>query len=191
MIRVPGFTAGAGTNGAVTPGSCATRRFVFNVRGRGIASTTYFLDGRRVKRVGPNTSSGLPVNPSALSPGVHRLRAVTTFRGGRVRPKTLKLSFLNCGGTGISITSPANLNRCANLRVTSSRAGRVFVGLYSGRKSIRAFAQALVTFNRPGVKRFCLPVPPRARTFIPRTTRRFATLTKVGGRNFIVRVRSD
>lgn len=191
FVPVPGFTAGGNTNGAVTPGSCATKRFVFNVRGRGMASTTYFLDGKRVKKVGRNVSSGLPVDPSKLSPGAHRIRAVVTFVGGKVKPKTINFSFLNCGGQGISIISPANFGRCANLKVTSTRAGAVFVGLYSGQKSIRAFAQALVTFTRPGVKRFCLPIPPGARTFIPRTTRKFATLTKVGGANFISRVRTS
>jgi hypothetical protein len=65
------------------------------------------------------------------------------------------------------------------------------VGLRSGRKSIRAFAQALVTFRAPGTKRFCLPIPPRARTFIPFTTRSYATLTKIGGRNFISRIRTS
>lgn len=189
VIPVPGFTAAFNTGGVVTAGACAQKRFVFNVKGRGIASTTYFLDGKRIKRVGRNASSGLPVNPSALSPGALRIRAVVTFVGGKVKPKTLNLRFLNCGGQGISILTPANFNRCANLRVTSRRAGKVFVGLYSGKKTIRAFAQALVTFTRPGSKRFCLPVPPRATTFIPRTTRRFATLTKIGGRNFISRVR--
>ena len=188
FVSVPGFTAGFNTGGQVIAGACAQRRFTFNVRGRGLASTTYFLDGRRVKKVGRNVSSSITVDPSKLSPGAHRIRAVTTFLGGRVKPKTLNLSFLNCGGSGISILSPTNFGRCANLRVTSSRAGTVFVGLYSGRQSIRAFAQALVTFRAPGSKRCGLPIPNRARTFIPRTTRRFATLTKLTN-PFISRIR--
>jgi hypothetical protein len=92
----------------ITPGSakllgptgCTSKAFSARVRGAKIATVTFVLDGKVVKRLRKPTSKGvyaLRVDPSKMRVGVHRLVANITFQSGsRTKPKTMRLSFQRC-----------------------------------------------------------------------------------------------
>jgi uncharacterized repeat protein (TIGR01451 family) len=100
-IRVtPGTAKLAGATG------CQSRAFNARIRGSKIATVTFVLDGKVVKKV-KNTKNAsliaLRVNPSKLKLGVHRLVVNITFQAGSgTKPKTLRLSFQRCGKKLIS-----------------------------------------------------------------------------------------
>lgn len=78
-------------------------------------------------------------------------------------------------------TAPSRLSlrslrgsKCVRVAVTSARAARVLVTIFSGRSSVRLFGQRLVVFAAPGRTSTCIPVPRRAKTFSVRTPLRFA-----------------
>jgi uncharacterized repeat protein (TIGR01451 family) len=100
-IRItPGTAKLAGATG------CQSRAFNARIRGSKIATVTFVLDGKVVKKV-KNTKNAsliaLRVNPSKLKLGVHRLVVNITFQAGSgTKPKTLRLSFQRCGKKLIS-----------------------------------------------------------------------------------------
>ena len=73
------------------------------VRGNSISLIVFTLDGKVVKRLTkPNVGSSyvLPVNPTKLSRGVHRVVARTTFtRNSGTRARTLRVTFSRCART--------------------------------------------------------------------------------------------
>jgi len=79
---------------------CQGTPFRVTVRGRQIASVTFTLDGKRVRRLTkPNRGSlyVLAVNPRTLRLGVHRVLARTTFRSrSGTRARTLRVTFSKC-----------------------------------------------------------------------------------------------
>jgi uncharacterized repeat protein (TIGR01451 family) len=83
------------------PTGCAAKAFNARVRGTKIATVTFLLDGKVVKRFKKPLASGsyaLRVNPAKLRLGVHRLVANVTFQSGTgTKPKTIRLSFQRCG----------------------------------------------------------------------------------------------
>jgi uncharacterized repeat protein (TIGR01451 family) len=93
----------------ITPGTarllgatgCQSRAFNARIRGSKVATVTFVLDGKVVKKV-KNTKNAtvisFRVNPSKLRLGVHRLVVNITFQAGSgTKPKTLRLSFQRCG----------------------------------------------------------------------------------------------
>ena len=80
---------------------CASRAFTATVSGRQISSVTFYVDGRRVRRV--NARSGLTrftarINPAGRRIGVHRVTARVVFvRASGTRARTLVLAFQRCG----------------------------------------------------------------------------------------------
>lgn len=87
---------------------CAGTPFRVVVRGRQIQRVVFTLDNKVVRSLtGPNRGSlyVLPVNPSTLRLGVHRVLARTTFRSqSGTRPRTLRVTFSRCSRRA---TSPA------------------------------------------------------------------------------------
>jgi len=94
--------------GRITPGTaklagptgCVSRAFIARVRGTKIATVTFVLDGKVVKKVA-NTKNAtviaLRIDPAKYRIGVHRLVTNITFQSGsQTKPKTLRLSFQRC-----------------------------------------------------------------------------------------------
>jgi uncharacterized repeat protein (TIGR01451 family) len=92
----------------ITPGTarllgatgCQSRAFNARIRGSKIATVTFVLDGKVVKKV-KNTKNATQIafriSPSKLRIGVHRLVVNITFQSGSgTKPKTLRLSFQRC-----------------------------------------------------------------------------------------------
>jgi hypothetical protein len=92
----------------VTPGTarllgatgCTAKAFNARIRGSKIATVTFVLDGKVVKKV-RNTKNAttikLRVNPAKFKIGVHRLVVTVTFQSGSgTKPRTLRLSFQRC-----------------------------------------------------------------------------------------------
>jgi hypothetical protein len=82
------------------PTGCVAKAFNARVRGSKIATVTFILDGKVVKKV-KNTSNAamiqLRVNPAKMRIGVHRLVVTVTFQSGSgTKPKTMRLSFQRC-----------------------------------------------------------------------------------------------
>jgi hypothetical protein len=182
FVTVPGSVAGLNTGGLI-PGSCLTKEKEIRVRGRGIRQVQFFLDGKRVKTVNRSQDSRYKLDPDKLALGPHRLRAVVVYQNRAIKNKTLNLAFQRCGPSGVDVPLTAQFGKCVNMRITAVRPGKVFVALYSGRDSVRAFGQKLITFTAPGTKTICLRVPNRAKNFNPRTTRLFATaVVRINGK---------
>jgi hypothetical protein len=83
------------------PSGCAAKAFNARIRGSKVATVTFVLDGKVVKKV-RNTKNAkvisFRVNPKKLRFGVHRLVVNVTFQAGsNTKPKTLRLSFQRCG----------------------------------------------------------------------------------------------
>jgi hypothetical protein len=104
---VPGNQAVLGER--VTPGSarlagpngCVARAFNARVRGTKMATVTFRLDGKVIKRitkVGGKTLVQARINPASLKLGVHRLVVTVTFTSGsQTKTKVMRLSFQRCG----------------------------------------------------------------------------------------------
>jgi len=79
---------------------CAGKPFSARVRGAGIASVVFTLDGKRVRTLlKPNRKGvySIRVNPARYRVGVHRLVATVTFKPAtRTKPRTLRASFQRC-----------------------------------------------------------------------------------------------
>jgi hypothetical protein len=92
----------------VTPGSarlagptgCTSRAFNARVRGTKMATVTFRLDGKVIKKVsnvGSKTLIKARINPASLRLGVHRLVVTVTFQQGTgTKTKTMRLSFQRC-----------------------------------------------------------------------------------------------
>jgi hypothetical protein len=83
------------------PTGCQSRAFNARIRGSKMATLTFVLDGKVVKKV-TNTKNAklvaLRINPKKLRIGVHRLVVNVTFQAGsNTKPKTFRLSFQRCG----------------------------------------------------------------------------------------------
>jgi uncharacterized repeat protein (TIGR01451 family) len=89
-----------GTAKLLGPTGCVAKAFNARVRGTKIATVTFVLDGKVIKRFTKPIASGvysLRVNPATMKVGVHRMVVNVTFRtGSGTRPKTLRLSFQRC-----------------------------------------------------------------------------------------------
>jgi hypothetical protein len=176
----------AGIAPGIVPGACATKPFIVTVRGRGMARTVFSIDGKTVKTVGRTNAPSVAIDPATVAIGIHRVRARVTYLDRKVRPKTLSFVFGRCGA---QIPTTAQFGKCANIRITNTRPGKVYVGLFSGPRSIRNFGGHLYTFTKPGTRVVCLKVPLRARGATVRSTRTFTVGVKIGGKNFFRTIR--
>jgi len=176
------YVAGLNTGGIV-PGACVSGTRTIRVRGRGIKQVQFILDGKRVKTVNGKQDASFTLDPDTLSVGSHRLKAVVVYQRRTIKNKQLSMVFRRCAPSGVDVPLTANFGKCVMVKIAASRAGKVFVGIYSGKQSRRAFGQKLLTFTGPGTKTICMPVPNRARNFDPRTTRAFATaVVRINGK---------
>ena len=82
------------------PTGCTANAFNARVRGSKIATVTFVLDGKVIKRFRKPLKSGsysVRVNPAQLRIGVHRLVANVTFQSAsRTKPMTIRRSFQRC-----------------------------------------------------------------------------------------------
>jgi hypothetical protein len=185
FVPVPGPTAGLIPG--IVPGACAAKPFTFQVRGTGVKSTLFTLDGKTVAKIGRNNNPKITINPGKIGFGTHKVRAVVTFSARNVKPKTLNVIFRRCGA---EIPTNAQFGKCVKLRITNDRPGKVFVALFSGPKSIRNYGGHVYNFTAAGSRVVCLRVPLRASAFRPGTTRTFTVAVKFpNGKNFIQRIR--
>jgi hypothetical protein len=176
----------AGISPGIVPGACATKPFTVTVRGRGIARTVFSVDGQTVAAVGKNNTPSFQLDPAKVAVGLHKVRAVSTFLDKKVRPRVMNFVFGRCGAV---IPSTAQFGKCANIRITNTQPGKVFVALRSGPRSVRLFGGHLFNFTKPGTRVVCIKIPLRAKNATLGTTRRFTVAVKVGGANFIKTIR--
>jgi hypothetical protein len=81
----------------LAPTGCLSRTFSARVRGAGIASVVFRLDGRKVKAVRTKAGFVARINPKRLGLGVHRLVATIKFTGSsHAKTRTLRSSFQRC-----------------------------------------------------------------------------------------------
>ena len=82
------------------PTGCTARAFNARIRGSKIATVTFVLDGKVVKKISNKKNAKLiqfRINPAKLRVGVHRLVANVTFQAGTgTKPKSFRLSFQRC-----------------------------------------------------------------------------------------------
>jgi hypothetical protein len=79
------------------PSGCVKQAFRARVSGRSIASVTFFVDGRRVKKVKRGGSFTLKVNPARYGLGRHKVVAVVRFRAkSGTKARRLPLTFRRC-----------------------------------------------------------------------------------------------
>jgi hypothetical protein len=80
------------------PSGCVKQAFRARVRGRSIASVTFFVDGRRVKRItGTHASYSLKVRPSRYGFGRHTIIARVEFiAASGTQSRRLPLTFRRC-----------------------------------------------------------------------------------------------
>jgi len=81
------------------PSGCVKKAFNATVRGRRIASVTFYVDGKRIKRL--VATSGQRVFRVKIRPakkvGVHRVTARVVFKAeSRTKARTLRLSYRRC-----------------------------------------------------------------------------------------------
>jgi hypothetical protein len=82
----------------LAPTGCASHSFSARVRGAGIASVVFRLDGKKLKSVKKAGVFSARVNPASLRIGVHRLVATVKFQASRkAKSRTLRSSFQRCG----------------------------------------------------------------------------------------------
>jgi uncharacterized repeat protein (TIGR01451 family) len=83
------------------PTGCVARAFNARVRGTNMATVTFVLDGKVIKKVTNTKNASIVlarINPAKLKLGVHRLVANVTFRADtKQKPKSMRLSFQRCG----------------------------------------------------------------------------------------------
>jgi hypothetical protein len=79
------------------PSGCVKSTFRARVSGRSIASVTFFIDGRRVKKVNRGGTFNLKVNPKRFGVGRHKIVAVVRFRAeSGTKARRLPLTFRRC-----------------------------------------------------------------------------------------------
>ncbi len=82
------------------PSGCVSKRFKASVRGRSIQRVTFFLDGRKVKRMDAKSGQRvfkLAINPTRYGKGIHRVNARVVFKAASgTKARTLRLSFQRC-----------------------------------------------------------------------------------------------
>jgi hypothetical protein len=80
----------------VSKSGCVKGKFLTRVRGTQIARVVFYVDGRRVKTV-YGSSAQIKLNTYSYRVGVHKIRAVVTFRAdSHTAAKTLKSTFFRC-----------------------------------------------------------------------------------------------
>ena len=78
------------------PSGCVKQAFRARVSGRAIESVTFFMDGKRMKRVTSGNAS-LRVAPSKIGFGRHRIVALVDFTEASGTPsRRLPLTFRRC-----------------------------------------------------------------------------------------------
>ena len=81
----------------LAPTGCTARSFSARVRGAGIASVVFTVDGKRVKTVRKGGMFVARVNPAKLKVGIHRIVATVKFDPARhQKSRTLRSSFQHC-----------------------------------------------------------------------------------------------
>ena len=79
------------------PSGCVKNTFRARVSGRSIKSVTFFVDGRRVKKVNRGGTFNLKVNPKRYGLGRHKIVAVVRFRAASgTKARRLPLTFRRC-----------------------------------------------------------------------------------------------
>ena len=82
------------------PSGCVKQSFKATVRGTRIAQVTFFIDGKRYKRLTAPTAGNrwqVTINPRGRSFGVHRVTARVRFAAeSETASRTLRLSFQRC-----------------------------------------------------------------------------------------------
>jgi hypothetical protein len=83
------------------PSGCVSKAFRATVRGSRIASVTFFLDGKRFKRLtaanGEGTRFTVKISPKGRGFGVHRVTARVKFNAASgTKTRVLRLSFQRC-----------------------------------------------------------------------------------------------
>jgi hypothetical protein len=79
------------------PSGCVKQAFRARVRGRSIASVTFFVDGRKVKKVRRGGTFSLKVNPARYGLGRHKIVAVVRFTAAsETKARRLPLTFRRC-----------------------------------------------------------------------------------------------
>jgi len=82
------------------PSGCVKKPFTATVRGTRIAQVTFFVDGKRFKRLTAPTAGTrytVKINPRGRSFGVHRVTAKVEFVAeSQTATRTLRLSFQRC-----------------------------------------------------------------------------------------------
>jgi hypothetical protein len=118
-LTPPGTTPGGGTPGGGGvlpeqilsgrarlrgPSGCVKRAFRARVTGRSIASVTFFVDGRLVKKfTGKRASYSIKVRPSRFGFGRHRIVARVRFvAGSGTKARRLPLTFRRCAKQAIA-----------------------------------------------------------------------------------------
>jgi hypothetical protein len=95
---VLGERVGAVSARLLAPTGCASHSFSARVRGSGIASVVFRLDGKKLKTAKKAGAFSARINPVSLSIGVHRLVATVKFQASRkAKSRTLRSSFQRCG----------------------------------------------------------------------------------------------
>ena len=83
------------------PSGCVKGPFTATVRGSRIARVTFFVDGKRFKRItapnGEGSKFTVKINPRRRGLGVHRVTARVEFAAAsQTQARTLRLSFQRC-----------------------------------------------------------------------------------------------
>jgi hypothetical protein len=79
------------------PSGCVRQAFKARVAGRSIASVTFFVDGRQVKRVARGGAFRLKVNPKRYGLGRHKIVALVRFTAeSGTTSRRLPLTFRRC-----------------------------------------------------------------------------------------------
>jgi Thrombospondin type 3 repeat len=87
----------------LAPTGCTARSFSARVRGAGIASVVFTVDGKRVKTVRTGGMFVARVNPAKLKVGIHRIVATVKFDPARhQKARTLRSSFQHCSSRFIA-----------------------------------------------------------------------------------------
>lgn len=92
-----GERIGAVRANLLAPSGCMSRTFSARVRGAGIASVAFRLDGRKIRAVRTKAGFVTRINAARLGIGVHRLVATVRFTASsRAKTRTLRASFQRC-----------------------------------------------------------------------------------------------
>jgi hypothetical protein len=79
------------------PSGCLKQAFKARVSGRSIASVTFFVDGRKVKKIGAGKAFALKLNPKKYGLGRHKIVAKVRFTAeSGTKARKLSLTFRRC-----------------------------------------------------------------------------------------------